>query len=272
VFAHGVKLAAQAVHLPVSDPATTGGRFFWGIDFGVSEDLSAYGVIGGPLLLLLSCWWLAQRRRTDARVVLGVALPLFLVLLALTSKYNPWLARFLLVPAALTAPLLAAAASRRTVVTAVVGVVVLQLALVQIRNEQKPLNSGTRPWALTQAEALRLTFRPGFAGVSLALDRLVAPGTCIGAVVGPDDPSFVLFGDRLQRRVRFLPHAGATTAARASRLAVVVVRRASGLPARFARAGWRLRALGAPGTTPWLLATRQPAKEDRMAQSGGCGV
>jgi hypothetical protein len=188
--------------------------------------------------------------------VLAVALPLFLVLLSLTSKYNPWLARLLLVPVALAAPLLAATASRRIVTASVIGVVVLQLALVQFRNQLKPLGSGTNPWALSQADALRLTFRSGFADVSLALDRLVPAGACLGAVVEPDDPSFVLFGDRLQRRVRFLPHAGATTAARALRLSAVVVPRTSSLGGRFAGAGWRLRPLGPHITTPWLLATR----------------
>ena len=134
VFAHGLHVLAGAVSLPVTAPASTGGAFFWGIDYGVNEDLSSVGALVGPLLLVASVVGIIQglRGRVDRpMLVSAAALPLFVVLLALESKYNPWLSRFLLVPAALTAPLLAGLARWRVGIAAVVVVAVAQLALVQ---------------------------------------------------------------------------------------------------------------------------------------------
>jgi hypothetical protein len=184
--------------LPVTDPATTGGAFFWSVDFGSSDDLSSFGVIGGPVLLAISLVYLVRRRTDPSRRIVALAFPLFIVLLALTSKYNLWLSRFLLVPVAVGAPLLAVLAARRAVALSVAAVAVLQLALVHVHNEQKPFSD--HPWSESQAQALRRTFRPGFAR---ALPLLGAGP--LTAAVGSDDPTFLLFGDRLQRRVRFLP-------------------------------------------------------------------
>jgi hypothetical protein len=198
IAAHGMKVGAEAVHLPVADPANTGGAFFWGVDFGSSEDLSSFGVIGGPALLAISLVYLVRRRTAPALRIVALAFPLFVVVLALTSKYNLWLSRFLLVPVAVGAPLLAVLARRRAVALTVAAVAVLQLALVHFHNEQKPFRD--HPWSESQAQAMRRTFRPGFAR---ALPLLA--GRTLTAAIGSDDPSFLLFGDRLQHRVRFLP-------------------------------------------------------------------
>jgi hypothetical protein len=261
VVAHGAKLAAQAVNLPVEAPATTGGVFLWGIGSQASEDTSAFGAIGGPLLVLLSLWLIARARRLGPPVALAAALPLFVVLLALSSKYNPWLARFLIVPAALAAPLAAVVARRGAVATTVACVAVLELALVHVHNEQKPINSRTpRPWTMTQAQALRLTFQPGYARAAAALSRLVPRGSCLGAAVGRDDPSFLLYGSRFQRRVRYLPIQDAADAARAAGLRFVVfgpdVRAAS-----FQR-GWTLHPLTTGRPALWTLA---------VSRVPGCG-
>jgi hypothetical protein len=262
LVAHGMKIVGDASRLPIDDPATTGAKFFWGVDFGSSEDLSSFGVIGGPALLIISLVLLARRRRVDpSRLVLAAAFPLFIVLLALTSKYNLWLSRFLLVPAALGAPLLATIGRRRLPAFAIATVAILQLALVHVHNQQKPLTGGhALPWNATQQDALRSTFQSGYADVVAPLQRL-PQATCLGAVLRSDDPGFLLFGSRLQHRVEFLPSRRAVAAARSDRLTAVVV----GAPAAqraFKDAGWTLRSLASSPDVHWALATtgsRPPA-------------
>jgi hypothetical protein len=256
IVGHGVKIVGEGIHVPVTDPATTGGTFFWGIDFGSSEDLSSFGVIGGPALLLVSLALLGRRRGgISARWIVAAALPMFIVLLALTSKYNPWLSRFLLVPVALAAPLLAILGRRRLPAFAIATVAVSQLVLVHVRNEQKPLTGAhPAPWNATQQQALLSTFRPGYAEVVTRLGQLTS-ATCLGAVLRPDDPGFLLFGQRLQRRIQFLPSTGAVEAARARGLDAAVVGDFPGTRSAFAAAGWTLRTLGDSSGARWVMAT-----------------
>jgi hypothetical protein len=211
-------------------------------------------VIGGPALLLVSLAVLARRRRTDpARVILAAALPIFVVLLALTSKYNLWLSRFLLVPAALAAPLLAVLGRRRLPAFAIAVVAVLQLALVHVHNQQKPL-TGTHPapWKATQQQALLSTYRPGFAEAVTHLERL-PNSTCLGAVLRSDDPGFLLFGSRLQHHVEFLSARGAVAAARIQGLSMVVVGDFAETRRAFKAAGWTSRVLGDSPDAHWAL-------------------
>ena len=252
VLAHGLHIAGNAVSLPVTAQASTGGAFFWGIDYGVNEDLSSFGALVGPLLLVASVVGIIQglRGRVGRRMlVLAAALPLFVVLLALESKYNPWLSRFLLVPAVLTAPLLACLARWRVAAGAVAVVAVAQLALVHVRNDMKPLRGHLAPpWQLTQSEAVQLTFQPAAGKAITALDR--AASRCVGAVLGPDEPSFLLFGDRLERRVVFLPSVGTARAAERAGTSEVVVGHVPRVRGALEKAGWTLRPLG----TYWSLA------------------
>jgi 4-amino-4-deoxy-L-arabinose transferase-like glycosyltransferase len=265
IVGHGLRIVGQAVRLPVSDPATTGGTFFWGVDFGSSEDLSAFGAIGGPALVLLSLAVLFRHRRQNAsRLVIACALPLFIVLLAVTSKYNPWLSRFLLVPAALAAPLLAFLDRQRLPAFAIAVVATVQLGLVHVRNEQKPLTARPAPWSASQQQALRSTYRSGYADAVTALDRL-RDAPCLGAVLRSDDPGFLLFGSRLQHRVEFLPAQGAVEAARARGLDAVVLGEVAGARRAFAKAGWTLRRLADRTGAHWALASAR----DRP-RPGGC--
>jgi hypothetical protein len=254
LVAHGMKIVGEAIRLPVTDPATTGAKFFWGIDSGSSEDLSSFGAIGGPALVLISLVVLARRPRVDrARLIVAAALPLFIVLLAFTSKYNLWLSRFLLVPVALAAPLLAVLGRRRLPAFAIAVIAVVQLALVHVHNQQKPL-TGTHPapWNATQQQALRLTYRPGFAEVVTHLERL-QDSTCLGAVLRSDDPGFLLFGSRLQHHVELLPARGAVAAARTRGLAMVVVGDFAETRRSFKAAGWTSRVLGDSPDVHWAL-------------------
>jgi hypothetical protein len=248
-IAHVVKIAIVHTRLPLDDPASTGGPFFWNIDYGASEDLSAFGAVAGPFLLLASLIALTSRRWKRWRAP-AFALPLFLVLLALTSKYNPWLARFLIVPVAIAAPFLALLWRRRAVAVAAALVLGLQLVLVHVRNEQKPLRSA--PWHRSQAAALTATYRPAFAAVVSKLDR-IAPRGSLGAVIGYDDPGLLLFGRHLERHVVFLARLSPAAAASRAGIDVVVFNPAVVAARAFARSQWVVRRLGGA----WLVATRR---------------
>jgi len=101
----------------------------------VNEDVSSFGPLG--LVLIGVCvltMGATLRRRSDAacRLILALALPLFLVILALTSRYNPWLSRFLIVPA-LAAPLFGPLFSRRSMTLGIVVVAATTLGLALVR-------------------------------------------------------------------------------------------------------------------------------------------
>jgi hypothetical protein len=271
VVAHGLHTVADGIRLPVAAHATTGGTFFWGIDFGSSEDLSSFGAVGGPLLIFLSLAILGRRRASSLRWF-ALALPLFLVLLSLTSKYNPWLSRFLIVPVALAAPLLAGLKRWPAAALAIAFVAAVQLPLVHIHNQQKPLRATPRPWDESQAQALAFTFRSRFGGVYTALGRRIPAGACVGAAVGVDDPSFLLFGDSLQRRVTFLPLRTAWETATAIGLRFVVI--SAGSPAAaFASHGWVVRPLAAGAWSlavqPRRVALSTPTPAAVRTKSGG---
>jgi hypothetical protein len=261
VIAHGVHAVANAIHLPGDAAATTGGQFSWGIDFGVHEDFSSFGAVAGLLLLAVTLHQLVNRadRRRQA---LAAALPLFILLLALTSKYNPWLSRFLLVPVALGAPLLASVSRRRVLSLTIASVVVLQLVLVHVHNELKPLaGAHTLPWSATQADAIRRTFRPEFGTVYRRLRR-VPDDSCVGAVVDGDDPSFLLYGSNLSRHVVYLPRNRTPAAARDDGIVRVVLGTDTAVASSFVAAGWSLSTLARDS---WRLATAPRSGKDRCA-------
>jgi glycosyl transferase family 87 len=253
--AHGLHIAADAVSLPVADPSTTSGTFFWGIDYGANEDLSGFGPLGGAALALVSVVALARGRRREAWV-LGLALPLFVVLLALTSKYNPWLTRFLIIPAALTAPLASSLFRRRGTALAIAAVATVTLAGTLARSQLKPLDSEQgRPWRLDERAALALTWQPASGRAYHDLQRRVPARACVGAALGADDPSYLLYGPRLSRRVVYLPRRRAVAAAEGHELSTVVIGHVPHVRAAFRTARWTLAPLGGGY---WTLATRPP--------------
>ena len=135
-------------------------------DFAVgqssSEDISYFGPLGVLLVLPLSLGFtvvtIARRERWE-RLALAVALPLTVLEIALTYRYNLWLGRFLITPVMLTMPLAAVLYRQRALaaVGALIGAVTLVAA--HAYNVAKPTGlDGTRPaWSLTRSEAQALT-------------------------------------------------------------------------------------------------------------------
>ena len=252
-------LVAEVTALAHSHPRALHVISWLHVNRRANEDLSSFGPLGFVLLgVSVLAIVGAFKRRYDSRfLALGAALPVFLTLLALTSKSNPWLSRFLIVPAALTAPLLATLFGRRIATLAIVIVASTTLGLALKRNELKPLQYATgRPWQLTQARAVELTWKSRAGRTVERLDALVAKRACLGAILDLDEPSYVLFGPRLERSVMFLPRKSAPQAAARAGIPYVVIGSGdvSQVAEEFRAGGWALRALNARSEAYWTLA------------------
>src|SRR5207249_11370685 len=84
-----------------------------------------------------------------------------------------------------------------------------------------------RPWTLSQIGALKaFPAQPTGTIVATALaayERAVPPNACVGAVLDPDEPAYLLWGRRLQRHVFFLPSLDALARADRDGVRYVVV-------------------------------------------------
>jgi Glycosyltransferase family 87 len=254
---HGV---AEAVGLPVDQKANTASSFLWEVNRDVNEDESAFGPIG---VLLVGASFVtlvaAARRRADPRkLALALALPVSLVGVAVMMKYSPWLSRFLLAPLALTVPLLAVVLRRRSAGLAIALVAALTVGLAHTRNIFKPLDGDVLPWRMTQAQAVDLPWLTSVAASERALDRLAPGPACIGALVGRDDPSYLLYGDGLRRHVTFLTVPGEWQRAEREGMSQIVFDAGDYQDARgrLKGRGWKLERIGY-----WLFATNPRAPE-----------
>jgi hypothetical protein len=252
--------ASRLVGLPVRISGFAGG-----LDRRANEDYSAFGPLGSLALLGVPVVVIAAfclRRAGADKLLLALALPLFLVLLGLTAAYNPYLTRFVLVPAALTAPLFALLFRSRAVGAALLAVAALTAYVTLSHDVSKPL--AARPWQLDQAQVMDYAAEPEVEPALQAYVRRVPADACVGAIVGADDPAYLLYGPNLRHRVFYLPQGAELAAARRDRLAYVVATAGAGSGALqpFQAAGWRTASLG--GT--WQLAV-DPSGE---AGAGRC--
>jgi hypothetical protein len=257
---------ARAVDLPVQSAE-------WFVDRSLNraanEDESAFGPLGTVALVAAPALAIGAyaRRRADVRhLALALAFPSYLVLFAVNAEYNIFTTRFLLVPVALTAPLFARFFQSRAVTVAIAVVAAIVAGLTLAENKAKPLDGPiARPWQLTQKQALAESFEdyvgPAVAAALTEYERLVPPGACVGAVLDPDEPSYLLWGPDLDWRVYFLPSLDALPSAHGRDLDFVVV--STGLNAWVARefesAGWTVVPLG----TYWQLAIAPGASSGR---------
>jgi hypothetical protein len=99
-----------AAHIAQNPPGATATHFLFTPTTVPSEDTSYFSVLGFLLLIPLSVGfvvaWLG-RRASPARGIVAAALPLFILVIALTQSYNIWLGRFMLIPVAVAMPLAA---------------------------------------------------------------------------------------------------------------------------------------------------------------------
>jgi hypothetical protein len=205
-----------ALHIDPNPPESSGFPFAFALNERAHEDHSFFGPLGilllVPLALVFSFAW-PLRRTSAAQGVHGLALPLFVVVLALTFRFSDE-ARYLVVAVALTAPLAAAIYRLRVLALAAAVLAVVSLALVHARNELKPTGLGERTaaWRLPRAEAMSLDV-PSRAPFLEAVERDVPHGAPLGRALGPSDWDYPLFGRSFTRELVPLPRSGGLEAA-----------------------------------------------------------
>jgi hypothetical protein len=243
-------LTLAVLELFASDP--------WYVPRTTNEDVSGFGPVGTAALFGAPIAAVLSQRRRDLRVVaLALALPTYIVLLAMFAKYNIWICRFLIVPAVLTAPLFAQLCRNRITAAALLVLGSLTLVFALTDDAAKKIRSPAgRPWTLSQIGALKaFPAQPTGTIVATALaayERAVPADACVGVVLDPDEPAYLLWGRGLHRRVVFLPSLDALGAAVHNDLGFVVVSTGVNAPVaqQFGQAGWRIHPLG----SYWQLA------------------
>jgi hypothetical protein len=126
---------------------------------------------------------------------------------------------------------------------------------------RKPIASPVgRPWQLSWLDALSAKEGSGFAPTLEAYRRLVPPRACVGAVLGPDDPSLLLFGAELEHHVVYLSNTNAPVEALRNHLFYVAVTTGVNrwVAAEFTRNGWTQRKADAPARLARLGAAGLP--------------
>jgi hypothetical protein len=224
-----------------------------------NEDYSAYGPVGIVALIaaaILAVWAYVKGRADMRHIVLASSLPVFLVLISLESRWVPFLIRYFLLPAVLTAPLLAILLRRRIVALAWLVVAAIAIGFTITNDQPKPLTSQYgygHPWDLTWQHAVSQNSNNEYADALAAYQADVPPGACVGVALGTNEPLYLLYGSDLGHRIVFLPGLGGDPldAARNAALSYVVV--SNSIPPivskQFADAGWTAR----PLSNPWTL-------------------
>jgi 4-amino-4-deoxy-L-arabinose transferase-like glycosyltransferase len=231
-------------------PESAGFPFSFEINVVAHEDHSFFGPLGillvVPVAFTFAIAW-PLRRTSAARGVHGLALPLFLLVVAFAFRFSDE-ARYLVVPVALVSPLVAATYRWRVLAAAIAGVAALTLVFAHGYNELKPTGLGTqaRVWSLPRVQATALD-EPQRAPLLAAVEE-VPPDARVGVVLGPSDWDYPLYGTRLDRELVRLPDEGALREAERLGLDTVVF----GSAWRPVGRGWRLRRFEEAGT----LATR----------------
>jgi len=241
----------DVVEIPPNPPeASVEPPFDFAVGQSSSEDISYFGPLGVLLLIPLSLGFAVAtiaRREQWERLALALALPVTVLEIALTYRYNIWLGRFLIAPVFLTMPL-AAVLYRRHILAAVAALIgAVTLVAAHAYNVAKPTGlDGTRPvWSLSRAKAQAQT-RPGMEDALIAMDRL--PVAARIGIANLEEWSYPLYGATLDRRLVPLSEPDPLASAERLGLRWVVVgtheTRNSGRPGwrarRFPDAGWTL--------------------------------
>lgn len=247
--------AFRILHIPTNPPESTGYPFAFTINQRANEDLSFFGPLGFllvlPLTFVFAVRWAS--RRTDAvRGAYALALPIYLLGVALASKYGAQ-ARWFLTGVLLTLPLAAAVYSRRVLAAAAAAIGAAFIAVALAHDDTKPTGlRGTTPiWKLSRpiAQAVQAP-----AEYEVLIDRMarIPSDATVGVVGDEHDPDYVLYGPKLGRTLVWLPLDDPLGRASCG-LRWIYVGRSSRVPPH--PAGWRSERIDDAGT---LLTRTQP--------------
>jgi Dolichyl-phosphate-mannose-protein mannosyltransferase len=206
----------RLAHIPVNPPDSTvleppriASPFAFTLNVRSEETRAYYGPLGALLLLPAVVWSLvavARRRAPPILLVPALAIPLYILGVAVSTRYNEFNGRYL-VPAVIFAmPLVALVYRRRALSAAVAGVAALTLAFVHIGNEVKPTGALRKPaiWDMSRAQAQAAKW-PGMQEVIENVERHVPSDEKLGYALRYNDWVFPWYGPRLDRRLVKLP-------------------------------------------------------------------
>jgi hypothetical protein len=205
--AGAAKRVFETLHVPPNpDESTTQGTFEFEYrpNVDVSEDSSSFGPLGFLLVLPLSIGVLVWRRADRRHRALALALPLYVLALALGTRWNLYVERFLVTPVALTLPLAALLTGRLWVRVAVLALGAATLGLVLAYNPSKP------PGLWNRSREYAQTIRwPELRPVVRAVAARVPQDARLGVNLRPLDWEYPFWGARLDRRLVWLPEQSA---------------------------------------------------------------
>jgi hypothetical protein len=247
--------AFEVLHIPTNPPESTAYPFAFALNQRADEDLSFFGPLGFLLVLplaLVFAYGFLRRRTTPAHAAYALALPVYLLGVALTSKYLGQ-ARWLIAGALLTLPLAASIYRHRFLAAAAAAVGALFMVLVLANDDTKPTGlRGTVPiWKLSRpvAQAVQAP-----AEYEVLIDRMarIPSDATIGVVGDEHDPDYLLYGPKLGRTVVWLPLDDPLGRASCG-LRWIYVGRSTRVPSH--PAGWRSERIDQAGT---LLTRTRP--------------
>jgi dolichyl-phosphate-mannose-protein mannosyltransferase len=177
-------------------------RFSFGVDDAVSEDTSAYGLVGWfllfPLLLVL-----AFAPRPGPHREWAIAALVGLIAFPIAFEFNIWVGRLLLPTVALAAPLFAAIAARPGLAATAMAAAVVSLVPSVIVNQNKPLLVPEGQPKITQLSRIQqmALLRPEMAPVITAVDQRIGASGALAFVGDEDSWDYPFFGEHRERRV-----------------------------------------------------------------------
>ena len=189
-----------------------------------------------PLSLGFAVVTIARRERWE-RLALAVALPLTVLEIALTYRYNIWLGRFLITPVLLTMPLAAVLYRRRALAAAAALVGGVTLVAAHAYNTAKPTGLDCTLARLVALARLGTGADTPESRTPSLRSTLLLPEYARVGVTALDEWVYPLYGHELERRVIPLLTRSRWPPPSVSAFDCVV----AGTPARGAvyRPGWR---------------------------------
>lgn len=217
-----------------------------------NEDSSYFGPLGVLLLIPVALATLVlsiRRREQRVPLVLALSLPLYALALAMGTRYNAFLGRFMITPVALNAPLLAQLYRKRLLTISAAGLAVSTLFLAHAFNRTKPtgIDGSQAVWSLSRARAQGLG-REGMGTAIAGLERAVPDSARVGFALSPGEWVYPLYGPPLRRTLTELRPAALAVGEGPRRVDAVVVGAGMRIPAgardmcllRFPASGWRI--------------------------------
>ena len=234
-FETAAKALFRVAGIPVNPPESTvleppvPSAFSFTVNTHSDEIVSYFGPLGALLLLPLSAGFLVAAlagRAPPLFLVPSLAIPSFILGIALFSRYNEFNGRYLLPAAVVAMSLVSWLYRHRSLAAMAIAVGVLTLFLTHIENRWKPTGEDGRTpiWSLTRPQA-QSTNWPRMVGVIEAVEKHVPAHGRLGYALSYNDWIYPFYGPNLTRRLVKVPREGLFEAAERNRLDAIIITR-----------------------------------------------